>query len=232
MAYLEKLKEFYDIRANDDDFSDDKGFRIKMLRKNEPEGEWKRIPLTEKEGVFLCGKESQDDEGVVKVSLTKIYEEFFDWDEETWSMQLNGYGLRTKKYFDAIKKDIGFEEIVHGWDTEEFETSSEYPYFGAIKTVEIGKTKENRWCAELGYQTAIDDYNEEKIYFNRKPSVADVKTLRKIEKIRMDIRFRIKKEIFRCYECGREIHWLDVEGGLDDKIFGLEERFCGFCDNP
>lgn len=76
-------------------------------------------------------------------------------------------------------------------------------------------------------RTDIDDYNIARYYFNKKPTENTVRTIEKL--IELDYLFFIGqcKPVYICWECGRETHWLDIEGDLDEKISALKERYCG-----
>ena len=39
--------------------------------------------------------------------------------------------------------------------------------------------------------------------------------------------FGVFKPEFRCIECGRKLHWLDIEGSIFRKYEALKDKLCG-----
>jgi hypothetical protein len=83
------------------------------------------------------------------------------------------------------------------------------------------------YCAELSYRTEIDDYNVETIIFKKMPSEKDVVIARLIESIPFYMQFKGLKPTFTCWECGRTVHWLDIEGDIEQKYKLWKEKYCG-----
>ncbi|MFX3643401.1 MAG: hypothetical protein ACE3L7_32915 [Candidatus Pristimantibacillus sp.] len=85
------------------------------------------------------------------------------------------------------------------------------------------------YCAELGYQTSIDDYNVETHIFTQIPSDEDVTLVRLMDEFELDLRLTrngVQAE-YRCWECGRNSHWVDIHGKFKDKVEKLREGYCG-----
>lgn len=96
-----------------------------------------------------------------------------------------------------------------------------------IKIYKYQLEKGERFCAEIAYRTAIDDFNIETHIFNRFPSEKDVKEIRAIIDLEFNFKFGRLNPVFTCWECGHKSHWLDVRGDLRTKIDNLKERYCG-----
>lgn len=149
---------------------------------------------------------------------------------------------RTQAYFDTIKNNIGYVNTNNSWygikeilgkkeaPYTEFEKVVEYEGYANSSVIEIFGYKindEQRYCAELVYQTAIDDYNVETHIFTKRPSKENVMMIREINKTILYIEIGKLKPFFTCWECGRKVHWLDNEENIETKIEWLKDRYCG-----
>lgn len=154
---------------------------------------------------------------------------------------------RTKNYFTAIRKNInwlgnnggwyGIEEILEKTNSlqsanlKKLKTYDGYINSSDIDIYSYEKDGEMKYCAELSYQTDIDDYCVETHIFNQFPSRNNVLTARLINDIEFAIKFKGLKTEFTCWECGKHVHWLDNNKGLlEEKFDRMKERYCGFCD--
>jgi hypothetical protein len=136
---------------------------------------------------------------------------------------------RTKKYLSAVKQNIGLLRIEgeEEGDGLEFDKIKEISVWINAYNVVIGKNKKEEWIAEYCVKTdesyAMIDY-----IYNRKPSEKVILTTRLLEDI--DFYFSINgwdKTTFRCWECGRELYWLDIEGDLSTKWIQFKDKYCG-----
>jgi hypothetical protein len=209
----------------------------KMLSSN-VNGEKKVIPLNENYLFFTFGNkvdkiniEKEVEIGnIIKIRGIDLYKNFYKWDEETCLKKAYGYDKRTFAYLNKIKENTGFIEEKHGYDEEKIISSQNvFVWFNASE-VEIGQTKEGQWCAQFSKQTDIDDYDITRLYFSKKPSVKTILTITTLSSLEFDFKYNRIKESFNCWECGREMHWLDVQGDFSEKVEHLKERFCGHCD--
>lgn len=148
---------------------------------------------------------------------------------------------RTEKYLTEEATKIGLIGVNNSWYTiaeilkksgHEIEPQKIATFNGYINSSDIeifeytinGATK---YCAELSYQTNIDDYNIETIIFNKIPSEQDINTARTIEAIKNKLFLKRLKPEFDCWECGIRHHWLDIEGSLDIKYKYWQDQYCG-----
>lgn len=148
---------------------------------------------------------------------------------------------RTKKYFEKIRKNIGWESNNAGWyDFQEIldskapgeiaELIATYDGFANstdIKIYAYNKNNTKKYCAEFSYQTDIDDYCIETHIFNKKPTLKDVLTAVSINDLTFDFDTKRLNQIFTCWECGRKCHWLDIDGDLETKKERLKDEYCG-----
>lgn len=150
---------------------------------------------------------------------------------------------RTKNYFNAIKTNIGFigsnygnygiEEILKKKGFfEEAKLQQIKTYRGYVNSSDIDIYSyeingEKRYCAELSYQTNIDDYCVETHIFEKFPSEKDIKIIREIESLIFKFQLSQIEPEFGCWECGRRVHWLDIQGDFFTKKNALEEKYCG-----
>jgi hypothetical protein len=218
MSVLEKIKSFYEIENK---------YGILRIKKGEDK---KYLTKDDQPTYFTFGKnvppERLDEEAekgnIIKTTGFEIYKEYFNWDEDTCHKERYGYSKRTKAYLDGIKNKLGFVKSKYDYEFEELTAKEEVGY-----RCSIGKTKDGLWCYQQSIRTDIDDYTVEKLYFNRKPSKKAVETMQSIIDLENNFYFQHLKEVFTCWECGRDVHWLDVDGDFNTKANALFEKYCG-----
>lgn len=163
------------------------------------------------------------------VTFREIYQEYFGWDKQTtyYKFKYRGIDLRTAKYLDSVIKNTGLVNKEVDYDEEEFITKEKVNvWVNLLYDVIVGKVKNGLWCAQW-VEAGIDDYNVIRLYFNRKPSKNTLQTLDLVEKIMYLGDFGVFKPEFKCIECGRKFHWLDIEGSIFKKYEALEDKLCG-----
>jgi len=153
---------------------------------------------------------------------------------------------RTRKYFDAIKFNVGFigsnysesdgiTEILQKTGVTDIpkliKTYNGYLNSSSIEIFKYSVNNNIRYCAELSYQNDIDSFCVETHIFNRYPSRDDVIAIRDIYKTEFGIDYRGYQQEFECWECGHHVHWLDTKGTLSQKIDNMKEKFCTMCDS-
>ena len=150
---------------------------------------------------------------------------------------------RTVEYFEEIKKNVGLlifnaceygiEEILTKKDAlngSELQLLGEYDGYANSSPISIYsylKNGEKRYCAELSYQIDIDDYVVETIIFNVYPSRDDVVMVRDIDNITYKMKYKGLKAEFQCWECGKNVHWLDCYGDFKTKMNHWLDKYCG-----
>lgn len=236
--YIDQLKEYYDFEDNYDDLivtrkSDGVSKRIQPRDVSEffslVSIDPSEFPATA-DGVMEWVKEGK----AIKIYLPKLMQEFYGWTdketEEIVCMRRYNYDVKTKKYFESIRKSLGFIMVENGYDKEKFKSSIKYDNIPNTEEVEFGQVEySDIWCAELGYQTNVDDYNIERHYFKKELSFDELKeyfATRYAGKLFLnnDIKFK-----YFCDWCEEQVHWLDRKGGIDNKINGALNRRCGGC---
>jgi hypothetical protein len=224
---LEKLKSYYS-------FSDRNGNLI--VSKVEDNNKQKIVPCNNEPFYFTFEhrvKTIDEAEQLIaegkgfKVLCVDIHREFYGLDDEALCMKMHGYDLRTEKYLKAVKENIGFIEEKHGWDDEKINNPQTISIWANASDVEIGQTEDDRWCAQWSVRTAVDDYCISRLYFNRKPTRNDILTVHKLSDLEMNFGLHRMKPVFECWECGRKVHWLDIEGDFNEKLTALNESYCG-----
>lgn len=221
---IEQIKEYYTIEDNNGRLTLSDGDYKKNLFKT-----GSSVVLTFGKKVKKEDVEKEIELGnVIKIPEIDIYKLYFNWDDERYSMERYGYDLRTSEYLANTQKNIGYIETKHGWDEIELTESRSFPIFSiAVGKSELGVTESNKWCYQFGYPAGIDDYNIEKIYFNKRPNKQDIIMARQIETIKLNFFLRRARPEFTCWECGSRNHWLDIPGELGDKVENLKEKYCG-----
>jgi hypothetical protein len=227
MSLLEKINTYYKIYKEDE----------RNLVIADPSGKKKHVPKTSHPFVLGFGSKAKNQADIdalvsegkaLKTTGIDIYREFFGWDDNRCCQESKGYDLRTQKYINSIKENIGFIDEKHGWDEEKNMTEI-FTLKGWLNTsnIDIGKTTEGKWCAQYSIRTDIDDYDVGKLYFNHKPTRTDINTAELISEIELKFFLQDITPVFTCWECGRQVHWLDIEGNLKEKYEHLKEEYCG-----
>lgn len=225
---IDQIKKYYDLDVDREKIS------IALMKKGT--GDKRYIVYTATRPYFLiCGVELTDDvkanpesyldQGIIKITGAELYH--LIWNEEACLKRFCGFDMRTKNYIESCKKNVGFLRMESGWDGLEFTKDFELEvWINTNNAVECGRNKAGEWVAQYGIRTDIDDYTIFSYVFNRKP---DKRMILDIEAIyNLEISFaRLGTDTFKCWECGRELHWLNVEGTLKEKISALEENYCG-----
>lgn len=149
---------------------------------------------------------------------------------------------RTKAYFEAIKVKLGYVGTNYGWDdiqeilnkktnksvsAELISIYDGYVNSSDIKIFTYTLNGDTRFCAELSYQTDIDDYCIETHIFNKQPKRDDIITIRELNSLAFDFKYERLTPEFTCWECGNRVHWLDCDGDLSSKANMLKEKYCG-----
>lgn len=160
-----------------------------------------------------------------------LYAEYYDFtnNKELESFFKYHYSTRTRKYIEGVMQKIG---LTHYTDAEigsskegtpeEFDVVERFES-GIMATTEIGKLGDE-WIAQTCFQFEIDGFAIIKMHFNRKPSFDSVKTAFAIRNYEKSITCQ---EVFKCWECGHLVHWLDSPGDISEKLKHLEDKYCG-----
>lgn len=233
---IQKIKEQgYETREHINEYTKTPDGFLEIRRGENP---WKMIPRTNDRVIYFVGDNlvSSTDEAkslakqgiIYKATTNEIYAAFFHFDQEEQCKFRYGYGLKSRAYIESVMKEIGLKSIEEGVDSGG-ETSSlpenaeKISYFVNASTY-IGKV-DNLWLVETYYQYEIDDFAITKMWFSRKPTMQDIGAAFAIERI--ECKLHNNKETFRCWECGRTTHWVDVEGDIIEKVRRFEDRYCG-----
>lgn len=164
-----------------------------------------------------------------KISYTRrqIINELYSPTEEDWCVYENGYSLSTQEYLNIVKKQIGLTEI-------QIRNDYEFTSSKIINTDFLDGNAEISVMLQIGKKYLVqmpirnnDDLTVYIFVFTKKPSPISVHAAYRL--IELEHKFYTKQlsEVFICCECGREIHWLDIQGDFRDKLGQLEDRHCG-----
>jgi len=137
---------------------------------------------------------------------------------------------RTKAYLAKVKESIGLvESIVESeGDGLKFNEERVINIWINANEVRIGKDEQLRWIAEFSVRTDIDSYTMYDFVFNREPTKKMILTVKLLNDI--ETYFSIygwDKHTFRCWECGNDAYWLDIEGDLEKKWDSYIDKYCG-----
>jgi hypothetical protein len=147
--------------------------------------------------------------------------------EVAYHYHLHGCGERTKKYLDACKSNLSLLRSDGGEDLTIDKTWEKFAD-GYVGSEDFFRKETNGgWVAGFAVQYDIDGVYEHRYYFSKRPSRKDILTAKLIDDIKMKFSFGDLQETFNCWECGKETHWLDVGGNLEEKFDKLKDKYCG-----
>jgi len=224
-----KIEEYYDVIADENG-----NLYVKVKESDEK----KFVPKSEDKPLYLlCGNKKGTLEEVeelckkglaVKISCREIYKHYFNWTDEELCLKFNNYDLKTKKYIEQTRKNLGFIREEHGYD-EEKNMKNVFKVAGWMNSseVEIGMTSNGEWCAQYSVRTDIDDYDITRYYFSNKPTEKAIQIVELLSSLEFKFKFNRLNYEFNCWECGCKTHWLDINGDLFEKYNALEEKYCG-----
>ena len=137
---------------------------------------------------------------------------------------------RTEAYLVKVKESIGLVEsiIESEGDGLKFKKERAINIWINANEVRIGKDEQLRWIAEFSVRTDIDSYTMYDFVFNREPTKKMILTVKLLNDI--ETYFSIygwDKHTFRCWECGNDAYWLDIEGDLEKKWDSYIDKYCG-----
>lgn len=223
---LEKIKSFYTIESR---------YQDQLYLNN------KFIQLVKKPLIFTFGNKTIDtiekaknDPNCIVTDTESFYKEYFNLTDSEFRVKYFGLDDRSYKYLRAVKENIGliencsYEYVAKDWDylkVKERETHTKNIPLN-VEEMTIGKYKEV-YVMQYYVQTDIDDYCIPKYFFRYKPKIHYVFTIDRINAIQRKLQ-ETKSPYFKCWECGRQTHWLDVEGNLEKKADEyLDSHYCG-----
>lgn len=168
----------------------------------------------------------------IKISADEVYKEYYSMNDDEFYTYKNGYTKKTGEYFEQLKKEIGLidHEICadsSGAELEEFDTIIKYNLFLNTGDITVGKLGENKYIAQYSYQTSVDDFSIEKIYFNKLPNEMDIRAAVNLEDFKAKLLLSRITEFFECKKCLKTLHWTDIPGEFETKIEFLETNYCG-----
>lgn len=150
---------------------------------------------------------------------------------------------RTTKYFESLKVNLGYLGSNYGHNDirtilekngaletanlQEVTTYDGYVNSSDIVIYSYLKDGELRYCAELSYRAGIDDYCIETHIFKKIPTRKEVMDFRELDNLEFKFKYENLHPEFRCWECGKYVHWLDAEGDFQKKKDMFKEKYCG-----
>jgi len=184
-------------------------------------------PRTEQEAERLCqqGKAQKLEPKIILDFIENERKKYFSKEELCFLKY--GMSCRSYNYLQKIKENIGFVDtgisIPEG--AEEIDVIKS-PCLDC-SDVTIYQLANGQYATEYTVRTDIDDFETVIYIFSKRPNKKMFKTVEIIEKIEFGFKTGKYKENFTCWECGRKIFWTEVNGGLEDKLRGLQEHYCG-----
>lgn len=156
----------------------------------------------------------------------EIIQELYNPSEEDLCYFENKYDVRTKKYLDAVAKDIHL--VATRYDINyDIKNDTTKPFKTNFVTAGANISE-----IDNHYYVQLFDWNGELMYtfeFSEYPNLNDFNTAYDIEMLKVDFHIGKYSYKFICRECGQEVHWLDGKGSFQEKINHLEDCYCGCC---
>lgn len=195
------------------------------------------IPKQDKE-IILGGSRSftSCDEalqgGALFLRALDIYKAYYNLNEEETCYLEHGFGLRSWKYNQSTMDEIGLIRMDERVDSTSNGNPSDLPEYSPVlcdflnAAAHYGKVGD-AWLVEIASWYVIDDYVVEKFYFSKRPTQDSLHVALDVRKVCKLLKDR-RSETYTCWECGRELHWLDcIPNGIHEKLNCLEEKYCG-----
>lgn len=161
----------------------------------------------------------------VKTTCAEIYRDYYDLDENGYSLLVNNYSDRTKRYLDAEKLRIGLIDYKEGVP-ESFFALDKYQIGQGIGEVVVGRYADGRFVVQTA-AAQFDDGLVLRMHYTRFPSAQDVEDAATIRKMERDFKLGRHREMFHCGDCGEIKHWLDIEGTIQEKLRMRLAHKCG-----
>lgn len=163
--------------------------------------------------------------GGIKTTCIAIYQDYFNLDDNGYSMLLYNYSNRTKMYFDAEKTRIGLIDYKEGMP-EQFFALDKYMIGQGIGEMDVGLYADGRYVVQSTQALFEEDYVL-RMHYTRFPGKQDVEDAVTIRKLERDFKLGRHREMFFCDECGNPRHWLDIEGTIQHKLQMRLKHKCG-----
>jgi hypothetical protein len=174
-------------------------------------------------------QETPDDRVLVddglKTACDAIYRDYYNLDDNGYSLLFYNYSGRTKAYLDAEKARIGLVGYKEGLP-EGFFALDQYTVSQGIGEMDIGRYADGRFVAQSAQPLFEEEYVL-RMHFSRFPNKRDVEDAVVIRKMERDFKLGRHRESFICNDCGETRHWLDIAGTISEKLKSRLQRKCG-----
>ncbi len=162
----------------------------------------------------------------IHTTCSEIYREYYGLDEDGLCMLLYNCSKRSRDYLDAEKTRIGLTDIKEG-DPEPFFALDHYDVGMGIGQIDVGRYADGRFVAQTAHTWLYEDSSVLRMHFTRMPSREDLEDALIIRKMERDFKLGRHREVFTCNDCGETRHWLDIPGGIREKLSLRKQRKCG-----
>lgn len=163
----------------------------------------------------------------IPISAWSLYEMFSNLSEDERYEKFFGYDKRTHFLINGAKRSCGWIKSACDWEKEKLQSCTTYKISPEIEPVQCGRISTGEYVAQIVHWISEEDYVVEKHYFNRFPSPQNVQEMIAIRKIEEYFSLNPGTYKFQCWKCGKTVHWLDIKGGLKEKIEKAKEKYCG-----
>jgi hypothetical protein len=196
------------------------GGHFNIIKVTKPDG--KEIDLAgrdDREIRFMCSGDP------VITTFGKVYREYYNMSDDDYYLFEHGYSRRTGNYLKAVEDNLKLIK---------YDVSEEGAKFESIRTANIfvnGETQigtiGDAYIAQTWTQADIDSFVCRDMFFSKNPTDEMIRTIYDVEHLKDAFLFNDANETYTCWECGRVVHWLDVEGNFHEKLKCLKEKYCG-----
>ncbi|MGB9886661.1 MAG: hypothetical protein ACPLRW_06650 [Moorellales bacterium] len=162
-----------------------------------------------------------------------------EWVEgAVWRAKYGSADRRTVAYLSAVLERAGVVGAADGLSAFDFVPQSVLREDQVVDRwrlglwgpeVEVGRDAED-WTVQR-LDVFEEDYGYTVVRFTRRPARREVETAFLVQELYLDFWMGGLEPVFRCWECGREAHWLDIQlpdgESLAACVAALRERYCG-----
>ena len=161
-----------------------------------------------------------------------IYHYILDMTPAQKFLEENWMSEKSKNYLDIAMHRINLITILGESDQTDIVLENEREIYSAsYGGVWLGKV-DNQWAVQASGQTNVDSFYYKTFFFSKRPSIFEIDEAIAIDKMAGILKYNTQKEYIKCYECGREVHWTDLNvTSIEGKMKLFIERMCGYCDD-
>lgn len=151
--------------------------------------------------------------------------------DEQVCLASNGYGLRTKKYFEGVCASIGLlstEEREYGCPVNGDVVGFLDVVVVTTEVATIYKTEET-FTVSVGYWAGPEELPEIRFVFDHLPTKSDIDIALILRRATNGFMAGLYHDTYTCPGCEKTVHWLDLPGNLRQRLALSRDGYCDDC---